>query len=81
MSYGPLIIGLNNRDYNIDQNNRDYDFCHNRAALVCNALGAFRPMTQCSRAEVNLRNAVVLPQAKVSDSFLTVYYTDMCSVQ
>ncbi len=24
---------LNNRDYNIDQNNRDYDFCHNRAAL------------------------------------------------
>ncbi len=33
--YGPLIIVLNNRDYNIDQNNRDYDFCHNRAALVC----------------------------------------------
>ncbi len=32
--YGPLIIVLNNRDYNIDQNNRDYDFCHNRAALV-----------------------------------------------
>ncbi len=28
------IIVLNNRDYNIDQNNRDYDFCHNRAALV-----------------------------------------------
>ncbi len=25
-SYGPLIIVLNNRDYNIDQNNRDYDF-------------------------------------------------------
>ncbi len=25
---------LNNRDYNIDQNNRDYDFCHNQAALV-----------------------------------------------
>ncbi len=25
---------LNNRDYNIDQNNRDYDFCHNRAALL-----------------------------------------------
>ncbi len=24
---------LNNRDYNIDQNNRDYDFCHNWAAL------------------------------------------------
>ncbi len=32
--YGPLIIVLNNRDYNIDQNNRDYDFCHNRAALL-----------------------------------------------
>ncbi len=32
--YGPLIIVLNNRDYNIDQNNRDYDFCHNRAALA-----------------------------------------------
>ncbi len=32
--YSPLIIMLNNRDYNIDQNNRDYDFCHNRAALV-----------------------------------------------
>ncbi len=31
--YGLLIIVLNNRDYNIDQNNRDYDFCHNRAAL------------------------------------------------
>ncbi len=24
---------LNNRNYNIDQNNRDYDFCHNRAGL------------------------------------------------
>ena len=23
-----------NRDFNIDQNNRDYDFCHNRPALV-----------------------------------------------
>ncbi len=33
-SYGPLIIVLNNRDYNIDQNNRDYDFCHNQAALL-----------------------------------------------
>ncbi len=32
--YGPLIIVLYNRDYNIDQNNRDYDFCHNRAALM-----------------------------------------------
>ncbi len=32
--YGPLIIVLNNLDYNIDQNNRDYDFCHNQAALV-----------------------------------------------
>ncbi len=32
--YGPLIIVLNNRDYNIDQKNRDYDFCHNRAALI-----------------------------------------------
>ncbi len=31
--YGPLIIVLYNRDYNIDQNNRAYDFCHNRAAL------------------------------------------------
>ncbi len=29
----PLIIMLNNRDYNIDQNNREYDFCHVRAAL------------------------------------------------
>ncbi len=26
------ITVLNNCDYNIDQNNRDYDFCHNRAA-------------------------------------------------
>ena len=26
---------LNDRDFNIDQNNRDYDFLHNRAALVC----------------------------------------------
>src|SRR4029434_3869821 len=25
---------LNNRDFNIDQNNRDYDFFHNRAALA-----------------------------------------------
>ena len=25
---------LNNRDFNIDQNNRDYVFSHNRAALV-----------------------------------------------
>ena len=25
---------LNNRDFNIDQNNRDYDFSHNRAALL-----------------------------------------------
>ena len=25
---------LNNRDFNIDQNNRDYDFFHNRAALI-----------------------------------------------
>ncbi len=32
--YGPRIIVLNNRDYNIDQDNRDYDFCHNRAALI-----------------------------------------------
>ncbi len=32
-SYGLLIIVLNNRDYNTDQNNHDYDFCHNRAAL------------------------------------------------
>ena len=24
---------LNNRDFNIDENNRDYDFFHNRAAL------------------------------------------------
>ena len=24
---------LNNRDFNIDQNNRDYDFSHNQAAL------------------------------------------------
>ena len=24
---------LNNRDFNIDQNNRDYDLFHNRAAL------------------------------------------------
>ncbi len=30
-SYGPLIIVLNNNDYNIDQNNRDYDFVHNQA--------------------------------------------------
>ncbi len=28
-----VIWPANNRDYNIDQNNRDYDFCHNRAAL------------------------------------------------
>ena len=28
------MIVINNRDYNIDQNNRDYDFGHNRAALV-----------------------------------------------
>jgi len=27
------MIVINNRDYNIDQNNRDYDFGHNRAAL------------------------------------------------
>ncbi len=26
LSYGPLLMVLNNRDYNIDQNNRDYDF-------------------------------------------------------
>ena len=25
---------MNDRDYNIDQNNRDYDFGHNRAALT-----------------------------------------------
>ncbi len=25
---------LNNRDYNIDQNNHDYDFCYNWAALI-----------------------------------------------
>ena len=25
---------LNNRDFNIDQNNLDYDFFHNRAALA-----------------------------------------------
>jgi len=28
------MIVINNRDFNIDQNNRDYDFGHNRAALV-----------------------------------------------
>ena len=28
------MILINNRDYNIDQNNRDYDFGHNRAALL-----------------------------------------------
>ncbi len=28
-----IIWPTHNRDYNIDQNNRDYDFCHNRAAL------------------------------------------------
>src|SRR4029434_5578128 len=28
------INRLNNRDFNIDQNNPDYDFFHNRAALV-----------------------------------------------
>jgi len=33
-SYHSPIIVLNNRDFNIGQNNRDYDFCHNRAALV-----------------------------------------------
>ena len=27
------INRLNNRDFNIDQNNRDYDFCHNQLAL------------------------------------------------
>ena len=27
------MIVINNRDFNIDQNNRDYDFGHNRAAL------------------------------------------------
>ena len=32
------MIVINNRDYNIDQNNRDYDFGHNRAALLSNAL-------------------------------------------
>ena len=26
--------GLNNRDFNIEQNNRDYDFFHIRAALI-----------------------------------------------
>ena len=30
------MIVINNRDYNIDQNNRDYDFGHNRAALIMN---------------------------------------------
>ena len=25
---------MDNRDFNIDQNNSDYDFFHNRAALV-----------------------------------------------
>ena len=29
---------MNDRDYNIDQNNRDYDFGHNPAALVCKFL-------------------------------------------
>ena len=28
------IIVLNNRDFNIDQNNRDHHFVHNRAALL-----------------------------------------------
>ena len=28
------MIVINNRDFNIDQNNRDYDFGHNRAALT-----------------------------------------------
>ena len=28
------MIVINNRDFNIDQNNRDYYFGHNRAALV-----------------------------------------------
>ena len=27
------MIVINNRDYNIDQNNRDYDFGHSRAAV------------------------------------------------
>jgi hypothetical protein len=30
-----LIIVVNNRDINIDQNNRDNHFGNNRAALVC----------------------------------------------
>jgi len=28
---GHSIIAINNHDYNIDQNNHEYDFCHNRA--------------------------------------------------
>ena len=36
------MIVINNRDYNIDQNNCDYDFGHNRAALVEGAAAVLR---------------------------------------
>ncbi len=29
-----IRYSLNNRDYNIDQNNHDYDLCHNQATLL-----------------------------------------------
>jgi hypothetical protein len=32
---------LNNRDFNIDQNNRDFDFFHNRDALPCVGVQAY----------------------------------------
>ena len=47
---------LNNRDFNIDQNNHDYDFFHNRAAPPCTCSGS-AVVLHISKGETNRARA------------------------